>query len=135
MQMGTTRILLPLSASLSPSFCRQSLSSVQTLSYTTMYLSLPLSFSIPIPVCSARWLSVWQFAAAAFASATAAAVSCLRIECIAFNIYSLLFPFSATFFFSLSLLCTFFFPSAQEKNAQNTEQKTPPSGGRGKLKM
>lgn len=68
--------------------------------------------------------------------AAATAVSCLRIECIAFNIYSLLFPFSTTFFFFFFAAHIFLsFGTRETRKIQNREQKTPPSGGRGKLKM
>lgn len=56
-------------------------------------------------------------------------LSCLRIECIAFNIYSLLFPFSATLFpFFFPCCCAHFscFPMPAVSSS---------SGGRGKLKM
>lgn len=110
MQMGTARILSPLCVFLSrSSFLSPVTEQCRTPPLLHYHVSISVSF-YSYPCLFSRWLSVCQFAAAA-------AVSCLRIECIAFNIYSLLFPFSATFFF-FSLLRTFFFPSAQEKRAK-----------------
>lgn len=104
MQMLPTCILSPLSVSPSPSpnayiFCCCAANSPCVCPHLFLppFLSLfcPLAVCLPVRCCCCCCLCC---------------LSCLRIECIAFNIYSLLFPFSATlfpFFFSL-LLRTFF---------------------------
>lgn len=107
MQMLPTCILSPLSAppSVSPYayiFCCCAANSPCVCPHLFLppFLSLfcPLAVCLPVRCCCC----------------CLCCLSCLRIECIAFNIYSLLFPFSATlfpfffpFFFSL-LLRTFF---------------------------